>query len=953
MTAVGLLGALVAVLLIPLAYTAVRHRSLASLAVRNIDRRRGEAVLIVAGSLLGTAIITSSLVVGDITSASITDVARTQLGPVDITATPADPAEVASVAAAIDGAGIDGVDGTLTVATADVTMEVPAGPDRDARAIPRRTVAEFDVPAGRVLGADLEATGLEGLDAPAPDEVVINEVTAEKLDVSVGDQVRIHAYGTSTELTVGAVVPEVGLAGYGGAIVAPGTFERLAADATVPAVPPRVAVAVSLAGGVFDTREVSAAVAPELRAVLADVGEVEVEAVKATLLDDAEREGASLAELFSTIGAFSVLAGVLLLVNLFVMLAEERKSELGMLRALGFTRRRLTRAFAIEGAIYATVAAVLGTVSGVGIGWLVAMVAGRIWSVGDQGLVFRLVVEPTSLAIGGLTGLAIALVTIWLTSVRISRLNVIRAIRDLPEPTDDRVRVRALVLGASGVSIGAAVTALGIAREVAIPLVVGVPIAAFSATPLLRRFLPERSARVVPAVIALAWGIGAFELFGDVLGAADLNVFVAQGIVLTAGAVSLAATLDTVWLAVVDRLASRGRGLAARLGLAYPLARRFRTSMLLGMFSLVLFTMAFISVLSSAFTAQGPAFAADVRGGFDVMIDSNPANPVGADALAAREDVVAVASLAHTWTDFVAGGVDDARGAPITGFDEELLFGDVPALTSLADGYADDRAVYEAVLADPSLAIVPDWFLADGGGTDQQVRAGDSFHVVDPVTGEPRELTAAAITGSDWVWNGVLVSRQLTADLFGDRDVAARHYVAVTEGTDADALAAELDVTLLANGASAAAFATIIDTALQQQVAFLSLLQGFLGLGLLVGIAGLGVVMIRAVRERRQEIGMLRAMGFPSRLVRTAFLTEAGLIATQGTAIGAVLGVLTARQVLSSSDAFGEADLAFSVPWVGLAVILIVPVLASLLAAVWPAARAAAVRPAVALRTAD
>ena len=43
---------------------------------------------------------------------------------------------------------------------------------------------------------------------------------------------------------------------------------------------------------------------------------------------------------------------------------------------------------------------------------------------------------------------------------------------------------------------------------------------------------------------------------------------------------------------------------------------------------------------------------------------------------------------------------------------------------------------------------------------------------------------------------------------------------------------------------------------------FFRLMQGFLALGLLVGIAGLGVVMIRAVRERRRNIGVLRALGF-------------------------------------------------------------------------------------------
>jgi putative ABC transport system permease protein len=953
MTASLLLGALVAVLLVPLVYTALRHRSLVPLATRNVTRRRGEAVLIVAGSLLGTAIITSSFVVGDIVGGSITDIARTRLGPVDITLTPADAADVDAVTVAVHAAEIDGVEGTLPVTTAPVAIEAPATADGEARAIPSSTVAEFDVLAGRELGSDPQITGLADVAVLGEGEAVLHERTAERLEVDRGDLIRVHAYGTSEDLTVTAVVPEVGLAGYGDVVVAPGTLQALADTATLPAAPPRTAVAVSLEGGVLDTTAVSDEVEPALREAVADVPDVELETVKATLIEDAEREGASLAELFGTIGAFSVLAGILLLVNLFVMLAEERKSELGMLRALGFTRRRLTRAFALEGAMYAVVASAIGVVVGVGVGWVVAAIAGRIFGIADQGLAFRLVIDPSSLALGGLIGLGIALATIWATSLRIARLNVIRAIRDLPEPTRAHVRLRTLAFAALGVLAGGAATAFAIREEIAVLLMLGVPVAAFSATPLLRRLLPERAARIITATVVLVWGIAGFDVFSDIMGAGDMSVFVAQGVVLTAGAVSLAATLDTLWLKVVDRLASRGRGLATRLGLAYPLARRFRTSMLLGMFSLVLFTMAFISVLSTAFTAQGPTFTEDVRGGFDVMIDSNVANPVDAEALAARDEVTAVAPLARSWTEFRADGDGDTQGSPITGFDADLLVGDVPVLTSRAEGYASDREVYEALLTDPGLAIVPDWFLGDDGPGAQQVRAGDRFEAVDPVTGEARPMTVAAVTGSDWVFNGVLVSREVTAELFHGQDVAARHYLAVADGVDADAFAAELDVALLPNGAEAETFAAVIDRGLSEQASFMSLLQGFLGLGLLVGIAGLGVVMIRAVRERRQEIGMLRAMGFPTRLVRAAFLTEAGLIATQGTAIGAGLGVITARQVLSSSDAFGEAELAFSVPWVALAVLLVVPVVAALLAAAWPAARAAAVRPAVALRTAD
>ena len=53
------------------------------LAGRNTLRRKGEALLVVLGSLLGTAIITSSFVVGDTLHATIRDLARTRLGPID------------------------------------------------------------------------------------------------------------------------------------------------------------------------------------------------------------------------------------------------------------------------------------------------------------------------------------------------------------------------------------------------------------------------------------------------------------------------------------------------------------------------------------------------------------------------------------------------------------------------------------------------------------------------------------------------------------------------------------------------------------------------------------------------------------------------------------------------------------------------------------------------------
>ncbi len=953
MTAVTILGAVVAAMLLPLLYTLLRHRSLGTMAMRNLRRRRGEAVLVIAGSLLGTAIITSSFVVGDIVDGSITDVARTQLGPVDVTLSPSDPSDAAAVLAAVRSASLAEVDGVLPATRVTVALEAGAG--EDGRALPSTSLVELDLEAAATFGGTPAITGLDVLptDAVRSGGIVVNDRTADRLGVDAGDTLRVHAYGRSTELVITAVAAEVGLAGFGGALVPPGTLQQLVEQATLDAAPPETLVLVSLDGGVFDTRERSDTAVDGLRAAVEGVPGVQVDAVKATLLDDAEREGATLAELFTTIGSFSVLAGILLLVNLFVMLAEERKTELGMLRALGFTRRRLTRTFALEGAMYAIVAAVLGAGVGIGVGWVVARVAGAIFGLSDQGIDFRLVVEPVSLATGALTGLAMSLVTIWFTSLRIARLNVIRAIRDLPEPTRLNVRGRTLVLGALGAVAGVALSATGIAGETPMPLLLGVPIASFSATPLLRQLLSERPARLLTAATVVVWGIAAFPLFPEILGQAELPLFVAQGVVLTAGAVALVASLDVVWVRAVDLLSSRGRGLAARLGIAYPLARRFRTSMLLSMFSLVIFTMTFIASMTSVFSLQADTFTDEIRGGFDLVVDSNRANPATVDGLLASDEVVAVAGLSRSFARFETAFTDEPRGWALTGFDHHLIAGGAPPLLARDGAYRTDVAAYEAVLADPSLAIVSDSFLQNGPPTADRVRVGDTFAVLDPSSGAPVELTVVGMTGADWLFNGAFVSRELTGQLLGSQDVPSRHYLAVQDGVDVDAFAADLDLALLANGGEAASFAGLVSEGLRQQNAFLTLLQAFLGLGLLVGIAGLGVVMVRAVRERRQEIGMLRALGLRTGLVRAAFLSEAGLIALQGTAIGAALGLVTARQVLTSSDVFGSAATSFSVPWVGLTVIVVLPLAASLAATAWPAARAAAIRPAVALRIGD
>ena len=127
------------------------------------------------------------------------------------------------------------------------------------------------------------------------------------------------------------------------------------------------------------------------------------------------------------------------------------------------------------------------------------------------------------------------------------------------------------------------------------------------------------------------------------------------------------------------------------------------------------------------------------------------------------------------------------------------------------------------------------------------------------------------------------------------------------------------------------------------------MLQAYLGLGLLIGIAGLGVVLVRAVRERRRQFGVMRALGIAAPVIRRSFIVEASFVAIQGVLLGIGLGLLSSWQVLTRSSAF-EENLDFTAPVAILVGLGATCLAASLVMAAIPAIRAGRVTPAAALR---
>lgn len=198
---------LVAVILLPFLGVLSRRRLVRRLAFRNGLRRPVETVLVVIGSLFGTAIITGSLVVADTLDWSIRQVAHSHLGAIDEVVSTRDPAAFPQVLDAAERLREDGiVDGVLALEVVPATATIGQG--SRLQVLPGAQLVEMDMEEAAAFGDEGAPSGLAAGRLEAG-QAVVNGDVAEGLGVDAGDEVTVHAFGLERRLTVTRVVPTV------------------------------------------------------------------------------------------------------------------------------------------------------------------------------------------------------------------------------------------------------------------------------------------------------------------------------------------------------------------------------------------------------------------------------------------------------------------------------------------------------------------------------------------------------------------------------------------------------------------------------------------------------------------------------------------------------------------------------------------------------------------------
>ncbi|HSG15918.1 MAG TPA: FtsX-like permease family protein [Anaerolineae bacterium] len=994
-----LLGLIVAVV----AYTAIRYPVPFRLGIRNLSRRKSQTALIIAGLALSTLIITSALAIGDTVDYSVKSGVFDGLGGIDeqISATSVESAAgfgfgsngpaadvssagsewfAASIAAeAAELVGPSTADGSIIDGLTPAAIQ--SLPVLNSRSNLSESAAEIRG-LGPIIGDGLaQPAGLSDL---ADGQVLVNNSLAEALDVVPGDELLL-VKGMPSSVTVAGIVPDGELAGAGSAVL-----WSLASSQAFFDQPNQITdIFVSNVGDAESGVEETAAAVASLESV---AGDLIVNQVKADQLEVAASSAEFITTLFVTFGTFSIFSGILLIFLIFSVLAAERKSELGMGRAVGLQRADLVRQFVTEGFAYNFIAALIGATLGVLAALLLAGTVTGLLGASDLNISPR--VSPRSAVIGYSLGLVLSFLTITISAVRISRVNIIAAIRDLDLPAlpresqwtlfvrpftvwraalskagrgNRRAAARMFLLAAPkavlsfwlgllargpvlivlgylfawvGVNIAeqAGVYGLGVSL-----FIIGV--GQFAAWLLVSNRLAYS---LTALALILYWSLPTRDVGRlSELGSNPGDFFI-SGMFLVGGAIMLflynADALLNLFAGLLGRL---GRLLpVARVSIAYPVKSKGRTATTLAMFSLVVFTLVSTTTITNTFSNF---FNSETgSGGYDVLLQSNPFNPIDAEEMAAAVDRLAAegtipqpeAFAAALFTPVEAQSPGMMRPAPyaINGVDDAFFASQNLELAGIAEGYADEAAVWAALISDPSLVVV-DNFSIDRSGDPTYQPDEDSFLIssiagsdteFEPVSiqivgadGQARDFTVIGVLGSAPSFFGAMMSAAAATDL--GFEGANRYFLRLPEDADARPVANAVESEFSRSGLQTVLLKEQLDASRQSVRSIFYLIQGFIGLGLLIGIAALGVITIRAVVERRQQIGVLRAIGFQRKMVQGVFLFEGVFVAGLGTVIGYVLALTFAYNLYLQVAA--DQGLAFLPPWpalIGIAAAIIV-----------------------------
>ncbi|MCA1584472.1 MAG: hypothetical protein LC791_06760 [Acidobacteria bacterium] len=556
-------------------------------------------------------------------------------------------------------------------------------------------------------------------------------------------------------------------------------------------------------------------------------------------------------EYFLYFSFFLVCSALLLTYLFFTLNLEQRTREVGLLTAIGFAAPDLRRHYLAEGAALAGIGALVGVIGALGYTALILYGLRTWWigAVGTQALTMH--VDPWFVLGGvGLAGTA-ALGAIALGIRRMQR----RSARSLLTGTSssalvdyERSRVRRRVRAASAVAIaGAGCIALGLADAV-----------------------PD---------VAAFFGAGACALVAGLL-----------------------ATSAWLWRGTIGGSFAGARPSVLRFGIRQTAWKPGQSVSSLALVAFACFVL--VSVGAFRRDLSGASLTRESgTGGFVLMAESiaplmhDPETPEGRDNLALPNDPLLT-------------GLRVARFRLRPGDESSCLTlyrPNNPRLIAPDAGFiADNRFTFSSSLAETPEERANPWRLLarrfDDGAIPAIVdltslsyvfhlQVGDDFVFSPGGESAPVRLRFVAALADSVLQSEVVIGEEAFQRLF-PRHEGYRMWLIEAPAEQSGALTTLLEDRLSDFGVDLIDTRQRLASYHQVEDTYLSTFQALGGLGLLIGTIGLGAVLARNVLERRRELGLLGAVGFEPRHLRTIVLAESGVLVVGGLLLGTVAALV-------------------------------------------------------------
>ncbi len=736
-----------------------------------------------------------------------------------------------------------------------------------------------------------------------------------------------------------------------------------------------------------------------------------VQAVKIDALEQAEASSGVLSAMFLVFGSFTIAAGILLVITIITMLVDVRQKEYATVRALGMTRSDLRYVAMIEGSIAALVGCMVGSLAGVGLAWFIGIGFSSVFATAGSD-VFSFHVDASSILAGWFWGFHIAMLTMFASALWSSRLIIVHALKNVPQRVPKHVPwgLYVFVIGALGMTfvtsglfiLGSGTFAHTIWIVLGCCIVLFICPILFWIVPVLRakRSLDGSLPTFREAPRKTIGFIGVFLLIWTALPSSldpirsDLTPnefsFIVIGLVQVFAGVLVLASLAPFMIRGILRLASFRSGAVVPVALSYPLHKPLRTAVVMGMFSITVFSVIVLSGYTLQFENYSSSFVEESEGEFELMLSASRSRPLQLEGSVeewglektnqANIDGVGRVYRAQAFIEnqqeerspYILRGVDDGfaehGGLPLHIWDSSL--GD-----SSDEAWAMMLSRGDVVFVDASFGLESS---LDGTNVGVfSIKVGENITIIDAQQPSHRRemMVGGILEQSSYLFSaGVWMPAEPVTEQYDGS--LTRVYVSVSEDSEAsdgfDAsevryfsaagksasereaateLAEHLRMDLEKEGVDVSLIAE--DVALIQALvlSILALFEGYLAIGLIIGIAGIGVVTYRSVSERRKHIGMLRALGFTKGMVMRVHLIEIGWVSLLGILNGIVVALMF--HVGLHSAIWEEEGASLVLPWATVAWVLIGGAALVYLATFSPVRSASKIEPSEALRSSN